>query len=79
MCLCTRVGARDVSALTPQQRVRHEFLIGQWLNMYENIFLQWEQGTVDDDYFDGRMELLRSWLELPGIRQVWDAQKFWRS
>jgi hypothetical protein len=38
----------------------------------ELAFLLYNDGTVDEEYFDSRMRLLKQSLELPGLRWFWE-------
>ena len=71
-----RVGQRDISELADDERMRHDFFLGQSFNMFENLYLQREHGTIDDEYFNAKMGLVRRWLSRPGIREWWDSRSY---
>ena len=62
------VGRSDPTQLADEERARFRLLIGQLLNVYETMFLQYERGTLDEDFWLARRRGLRAVLSQPGIR-----------
>jgi hypothetical protein len=44
----------------------------QLFNTFESLFFQAEQGAIDREFLDAKMETMRTLLNLPGIRSWWD-------
>lgn len=70
-----RSGRTDRSQLTDEERARFRLLIGQLMNVYETMFLQYERGTLDQDFWRGRSLALRYVLSQPGIRSHLKEQR----
>lgn len=70
-----RSGRMDPSQLTDEERARFRLLVGQLMNVYETMFLQYERGTLDEDFWRARHRALRSVLSQPGIRSQMQAQR----
>ena len=70
-----RIGCDDPEALEEDDRVRFWFLCSQFLDIYENLYLQHANGTLGDDYWLPRaasyMELFRS----PGFLRNWEERR----
>lgn len=67
-----RVGRRDPTELTDEERPVFRMLLGQLLLNYEILFLQHQHGVIDDDFWRGRQQGLRALLSQPGVRRWWD-------
>ncbi len=63
-----RSGLSDPSSLTDEERARFRLLVGQLMNVYETMFLQYERGTLDEDFWLARRSALRRLASEPGIR-----------
>ena len=70
-----RAGRMDPSQLTDEERARFRLLVGQLMNVYETMFLQYERGTLDEDFWHGRRRALRLVLSQPGIRSHLQEQR----
>ncbi len=66
-----RLGRRDPTELTGEERPVFRMLLGQLLLNYEIMFLQYQQGILDEDFWRGRQEGLRALLTQPGVRHWW--------
>jgi hypothetical protein len=51
---------------------RFALVAGQVLNLYESLFLQHQQGAIDDDFFQGRFATFHRMIHQPGFRQMWE-------
>jgi hypothetical protein len=63
-----RLGRRDLSQLSDEERPQFRLLVDQFMNVYETMFLQYERGTLDEDFWRARMSGLRGLLSQPGVR-----------
>jgi hypothetical protein len=70
-----RLGRADPSQLTDEERARFRLVIGQLMNVYETMFLQYERGTLDEDFWRARRRALRYVLSQPGIRSQLKQQR----
>jgi len=65
-----RLGRLDLSQLTDEERPQFRMLIAQFLSVHETMFLQYERGTLDEDFWRSRLAGLRSLLTQPGIHEA---------
>ena len=76
-----RVGRRDPTELTDEERPLFRMLIGQLLQNYEIMYLQHQHGVIDEEFWGRRRLLLRGILSQPGVRQWWagraNARRFY--
>ena len=66
-----RVGRRDPNELMDEERPLFRMLLGQLLVNHEIMFLHYQQGVIDEDFWRGRQLGLRAFLSQPGVRQYW--------
>ena len=65
-----RIGRKDFSQLTEEERPQFRLLIDLFLNVFESMCLQHERGTLDEDFWQARLDGLRGLLTQPGIRSM---------
>jgi len=70
-----RLGRTDPGQLTDEERARFRLLVGQLMNVYETMFLQYERGTLDADFWHARRRALRFVLSQPGIRSHLETER----
>ena len=63
-----RVGRRDLSQLTDDERPQFRMLIDQFMNVFETMFLQHQRGMLDEDFWHARLTGLRILLSHRGVR-----------
>ncbi len=63
-----RLGRKDLSQLADEERLQFRLLIDQFMSVFETMFLQYERGTLDEDYWRARLDGLRGLLSWPGVR-----------
>ncbi len=63
-----RIGRRDLSQLTADERPLFRQIVARLLLNYEAIYLQHQHGTVDSDYWRGRQFALQRLVSQPGVR-----------
>ena len=66
-----KVGRLDPAQLTDEERSQFRLLVGQLFNIYETMLLQYQRGTLDQEYWDARLVGLRHLLSQPGLRTHW--------
>ncbi len=66
-----RVGRRDLTQLTDDERPQFRLLITTFLNVYETMFLQYRRGTLDEEYWKSRLPGLGVKFSQPGVRAHW--------
>ena len=69
-----RMGRKDISHLTEDDRAQFGLLVGQIVGFYEGLFLQYQQGVIDDDFFLGRFNTFHRMICQPGLRVVWEER-----
>ena len=60
-----------LETLEETDRVRFNFIVGQWFLAFESVYIQHELGTLQDDFFSAKMENLKNMLKGPGVRESW--------
>jgi hypothetical protein len=65
-----RIGRRDPSQLTADERPLFRQFVARLLLNYEAIYLQHQHGIVDSDYWRGRRSALQRLASQPGVRAV---------
>ncbi len=65
-----RIGRKDFCQLTEEERPQFRLLIDMYLNVFESMLLQHERGTLDEDFWQARLDGLRALLKQPGIRSM---------
>ncbi len=68
-----RVGRRDPTALTDEERPLFRHLVAQLFQHHEMMFLQHQQGVIDDDLWERRQIALQMLVSQPGVRQWWSG------
>ncbi len=70
-----RVGRRDLSQLTDDERPQFRMLIDQFLNVFETMFLQYQRGMLDEDFWRARQAGLRILVSHPGVRSFLEPRR----
>ena len=70
-----RIGRRDPGQLTADERPLFRQIVACLLSNYEAIYLQYEHGIVDSEYWRGRQISLQHLLSQPGVRAVWSRRE----
>ncbi len=73
-----RVGRRDPTALTDEERPLFRLLLAQFFLNHEMMFLQHQQGVIDDDLWERRQIALQMLASQPGVRQWWSGGRAMR-
>jgi hypothetical protein len=68
-----RVGRRDPTALTEEERPLFRLLIAQFFQNHEMLFLQHQEGVISDDLWERRQIGLQMLASQPGVRQWWSG------
>jgi hypothetical protein len=66
-----RVGRKDPAQLTEDERSDFRFLVAHVLNIFETMFLQYQRGTLDKQYWNARLVGFRHQMSQPGMRAYW--------
>lgn len=70
-----RIGSDDPSALDEDERVQYWFLCSQFLDIYENLYLQYHHGTIGDDYWVPRSVSYLELFKAPGFAMNWRERR----
>ncbi len=62
-----RIGRRDLSQLTAEERPLFTQIVARFLLNYEAIYLQHQLGIIDSDYWRGRLSALQNLVSQPGV------------
>lgn len=60
-----------LASLEEGDRVRFNFIVGQWFLAFESVYIQHELETLQEDFFSAKMENLKNMLKGPGVREAW--------
>lgn len=66
-----RLGSLDVENLDEDERVQFSFLCMQFIDIFENLYLQYVHGTLDDDYWIPRSKAFLELFGSPGFLESW--------
>ncbi len=69
-----RVGRKDASQLKEDALAQFKALVGNIVGFYEGLFLQHQQGAIDDDFFVNRFSAFHHIISQPGVRAVWEER-----
>jgi len=53
-------------------RVWFNCIVGQWFLAFESVYIQHELETLQEDFFNAKMENLKNMLKGPGVREAWE-------
>lgn len=68
-----RRGAVDFDTLDADEKVQCFFFVGQYYQVFANMFELWSGGTLPDTTWHPIRKHLISMMALPGTRHVWDS------
>ena len=69
-----RLGRRDLSQLTEDERSQFRMLINQFFNVFETMFLQHQRGMLDEDFWRARLTGLKILVSHPGVRSFLESR-----
>jgi len=69
-----RLGRRDLSQLTEDERSQFRLLINQFINVFETMFLQHQRGMLDEDFWRPRLVGLKILVSHPGVRSYLESR-----
>ena len=70
-----RIGRRDLSQLTADEKPLFTQIVARFLLNYEAIYLQHQLGIIDSDYWRGRQSALRNLVSQPGVHAHLEGRK----
>ena len=66
-------GLADPSELNEKERARFLFYAVTSIQAFETMYLQHRAGTLDQEFWEARIQLMRFWFAQPGIRACFEA------
>ena len=69
-----RLGRKDLSQLDDSELAQFKALVGTLVGFHEALFLQHQQGAIDDDFFVNRFNSFHYIISQPGVRAVWEER-----
>lgn len=69
-----RVGCDDLNQLDEDERVQFSFLVSQFIDIFENLFLHHRHGSLDDDFWRPREEAYLDLFRTPGFAHCWQER-----
>jgi len=67
-------GARDVNALTPEDRIRFTWILYEIFGSFEFMFDEAKRGTLPPHVWDRWALTLGWWVSLPGVQAWWQGK-----
>ena len=71
-----RVGIKDLSALSEDERERFSFFMLATFHVFETLFFQNRFGTIDPEFWEAEKRSLRTLVGMKGGREWWLANPF---
>ena len=68
-------GLRDRASLEIHERLRFDLIIFQTLRVSETIFIEYQEGLVSEELWEGQWRGEKNILSTKGGRESWDVQK----
>ncbi len=69
-----RVGRKDLHQLKEGELAQFKTLVGAIIGFHEALFLQRQQGAIDDDFFVNRFSSFHYIISQPGVRAIWEER-----
>jgi hypothetical protein len=69
-----RLGRKDASQLKEDELAQFKVIVGNIVGFYEGLFLQHQQGAIDDDFFVNRFSTFHHVISQPGVRAIWEKR-----
>ena len=69
-----RLGRKDLRQLKEDEQAQFKALVGNVVSFYEALFLQHQNGAIDDDFFLNRFNSFHYIISQPGVRAVWEER-----
>jgi len=66
-----RVGCENLASLDDDERVQFSFLVSQFIDIFENLYLHHVHGSLDDDFWRPREEAYLDLFRTPGFAHCW--------
>lgn len=70
-----RIGSEGAEELDADERVQFSFLAAQFIDIFENLYLQHANGSLDASFWLPRSGSYLGLLQLPGFARFWDERK----
>jgi hypothetical protein len=75
LALVFQTGTEDPSSLDEKDRARFIELCFSLLHMFENAHYQFQNGTLDQELWDGYRRLYIAYAKSPGFQAYWKARR----
>jgi len=69
-----RVGRKDLRQLKENELAQFKALVSNIIGFHEALFLQRQQGAIDDDFFVNRFSSFHYIISQPGVRAIWEER-----
>ena len=70
-----KAGSEEPESLDEVERVQFSFLCTQFFDIFENLYLQYTHGALDEDFFRPRQAAYLALLDLPGFALFWQERR----
>jgi hypothetical protein len=60
---------------TKEQQRKEMWLFFSIVNLYENVYLQWKEGIISGETFNGWKNAMKEDFKLPGFKRQWKASR----
>ncbi len=68
-------GSAGIANLTPEERIRFVNFCTYTLRIWEQLYVQREQGLMDPEMWDANILILRDIHALPGVASAWEIRR----
>lgn len=68
-------GLADPDSLEREEYYQFSYLMLSTFRRYENIFYQWQSGTIDEDFWNGHRNNFLWFFFQPGGQRFWDERR----
>lgn len=68
-------GMADPESLDKEEYYQFSYLLISLFRRYENIFYQWQTGTIDEDFWSGHRNNLLWFYFQPGTQRWWNERR----
>ena len=66
-----RKGRKDPDSCSAEEWAQFVLIAGQVVNLYEGLYLHYQSGAIDDDFFLNRWKTFHRIMKQPGFHRIW--------
>ena len=58
-----------------RQRAQQMWMFYSIMNLYENVFIQWKEGLIADEVWEGWKNAMKEDFKLVGMKKLWEIDR----